>query len=88
MEFPNPSELIEELKALVTDPAKKLLVAHIVSDTVRVASQALIDPEAAQRELGYIRAATANLAASEASAVQDAIVSWLSAIIRAAIVGS
>lgn len=84
----DPAALVERLRAHVDSPANKLLVAHLVADVTRVAATAITDPAGAEREMGFIRAATANLAAAEAAKVQSEIVEWLGRLIRAAIVGA
>lgn len=85
---PDPNELVERLEASVTDPQKKLIVATLAEHSVRIASFALTDPASAEREMQFVRAATANLAAAEAAATQNVILDWLGRLIRAAIVGA
>ena len=83
----DPSVLIERLKTSVSDPAKKEIVAELAVQATRVASIYLTDPVAGEREMLFIRAATANLAAAEAATVHNAILDWLSRLLRAAIIG-
>ncbi|QDP57829.1 MAG: hypothetical protein Unbinned2819contig1000_12 [Prokaryotic dsDNA virus sp.] len=86
--IPNTAELVDQLKASVEDPQNKLIVADLAAHVTRIATMALTDPNGAERELQFVKAATANLAAAEATRVQSAIVDWLSQLIRAAIVGA
>lgn len=85
--LPDPDVLIARLKAAVVDPQNKLIVASLAEQSVRIAGVALTDPAAAEREMRFVRAATANLGAAEAAKVQGEIVDWISRIIRAAILG-
>lgn len=87
-DLPHPTVLIDQLRDSVDDPQKKLIVADLAAHVTRIASTALADPEGAERELQFVKAATANLAAAEAVRIQTAIVEWLSRLIRSAIVGA
>jgi len=83
----NPSTLLNDLRARVDDPSKKLLVENLALDVTRVATMALVDPAAAQREIGFVRASAANLTAAEATAVQNLILTWVAKVLQAAIIG-
>lgn len=84
----DPQALIDDLRASVTSDENKLIVANLALHTTRIATMALTDPAAAEREAGYVRASLANLTASEAVAVQAKLTSWLAGLVRAAILGA
>lgn len=76
--FPAVEDLLDDMKARVTDPEKQLILASLAADTVRVGALAMTDPVAAERETRFIRASLSNLTAAEAVSVQTAVTQWLS----------
>ena len=83
MSIPTTDELLQTLKARVTDPDRQLMLATIAADLTRISAQALVDPVNAEREARYVRAQISNLAATEQLAVQDAFTEWAGRLVFA-----
>lgn len=78
MSNPTPEALLLELQARVANPEMQMQLATIAADATRIAAMALSDPAKAEQEAKYLRASMANIAASEMSAVQDVVETWIS----------
>ena len=88
MTLPDTKQLADDLKSIVTSDENKLIVANLALQTSRIATLALTDPAAAEREMSFVRASTANLAAAEAVQVQVTITAWFGTLIRSIILGA
>ena len=85
MPLPEISELTDALEARFNDPEKRLLLAAIAADSVRVASIALIDPAKAETEALFIKAQLSNFTAAEQHVVTGMVASWLMRVVFTAI---
>jgi hypothetical protein len=83
--IPKFDDLVSQLKARVTDPAKQQLLAQIAADATQVAALALTDPQRAEREAKHIAAQAANLSAAEAAAAQTIIADWIGKVALAGV---
>lgn len=80
--------LADRMASRVASEENKQLAAQLAADLTKITAQAITDPEGAAKELGFVRAATASLSASEALAVSTELISWVAAVVRATILKS
>lgn len=83
--IPELSELTDALEARFNDPEKRLILAAIAADSVRVAAVALTDPERAKTESLFIKAQLSNFTAAEQHVVTGMVASWLMRVVFTAI---
>lgn len=81
-------QVLARLKAKVGREENKQVLAHLAADATRIAALALTDPPAADKELGFVRAASANLSVAEAQAVSLELTAWLAQFVRAVVLGA
>ena len=86
MIVPKLEDLIDSIKARISDPAKQLIAVALATDLAQLQVRQLAGEDVAQ-ELLHLRAQATSLGAIEAATLRDVYVGWVGAIAGALVQG-